>query len=269
MSWEWSNLIEARFVDGQISVALGPAVWIVAAGLFLIWVLWSRPWERFRRARRVEEITVSFFGMSWRLVRNRETAQLAHEAYVELVTRKAAIPFDEENDLLVEIYESWHALFAETRRLTRRIDADRLASDQGLRDLQELLIAALNEGLRPHLTRWQARFRHFYAAEMESRPELSPQDAQRGYPDYAELVADLRRTNDMLMSLARRSPAFERGGEQRNARVASSRVDGIASAGPTGATPLASARERTPPDRRVRRGPSVYPVGTICERVFC
>ena len=37
---------------------------------------------------------------------------------------------------------------------------------------------------------------------MESRPELSPQDAQRGFPDYAELVADLRHTNDMLMSLA-------------------------------------------------------------------
>jgi hypothetical protein len=127
---------------------------------------------------------------------------LAHEAYIELITRKAAFEFDEDDDVIVEIYDSWYALFAEIRRLTRQIDADELASNKDLRNLHDLLIAVLNEGLRSHLTRWQARFSRWYTAAEGRRPDDEPQEIQRSYPEYAELVANLKVSNVLLIELA-------------------------------------------------------------------
>ena len=140
MSWEWSNLIDVKFVDGQVAASVGPVVWVAAAALVVAWLLWIRPWERVRRRWRSEEVTVTLLGTTWRMARDRETAQIALEAYVELVTRKAAIPFDEDNDVIVEVYDSWYAMFGEVRQLARRIDADAMASNPSLRELRDLLI---------------------------------------------------------------------------------------------------------------------------------
>lgn len=59
----------------------------------------------------------------------------------------------------------------------------------------------LNDGMRPHLTRWQAEFRRWYKREIAEpkNAERSPQEVQRGFPGYDELVADLKRTNGILM----------------------------------------------------------------------
>ena len=143
-----------------------------------------------------------FFGTTWRIERDRETARLAHQAYVELITRKAALEFEERDDVLTEIYDSWYALFGEIRRLTRELDADGIARNADLRQLHDLLVAVLNQGLRPHLTRWHARFRRWYTAEADGRPEASPQEIQRAYPEYDELVASLRMANQLLIELA-------------------------------------------------------------------
>lgn len=211
MSWEWSNLIDISFVDGQLAVTVGPILWIAAAVAIVAWLIWTRPWRGIRQRWRTEEITVSLFGTTWRMARDRDTAQLAHEAYVELVTRKVAIPFDEQNDVIVEVYDSWDAMFGEVRRLAREIDADSLSSNTSLRELHDLLIAVLNSGLRPHLTRWQARFRRFYAIELESSPTETPQEIQRRYPEYDDLVADIRGANDVLMGLAEDLKRFSHG----------------------------------------------------------
>jgi hypothetical protein len=41
---------------------------------------------------------------------NHEVIQIAHKAWTELVTRKAALPFDQEHDLIIEVYNSWYTL---------------------------------------------------------------------------------------------------------------------------------------------------------------
>ena len=55
------------------------------------------------------------------------------------------------------------------------------------------MIRVLNQGLRPHLTRWQARFRRWYdtAITTESNRGKSPQESQKQFPEYAALVGDL------------------------------------------------------------------------------
>ena len=202
MNWEWSNLIDVSVSDGQIAASVGPAVWLSAIGLAVLWILIQKPWYRLPLRWRVVEINPTFFNTQWRIVRNTETAQLAHEAYVELVTRKAALKIEEEHDVFTEIYDSWYALFREIRRLARKLDADEVSRNAHLRRLHELLVDVLNCGLRPHLTRWQSRFRRWYEEESRNRPSESAQDIQRSYPEYSQLVASLKEANHLLIDLA-------------------------------------------------------------------
>ena len=201
MTWEWSLLVDARIGDGQVAIAVGPVVWIGVLLVLAAWLVWQRPWQVLHRWR-VVQISPTFFGIRWDIERDRQTAKLAHEAYVELITRKAAIAFEEGDDVLTEIYDSWYALFGEIRRLARQIDAEEIAKNKNLRRLHDLLVTVLNQGLRPHLTRWQARFRRWYTAETDRRPGDSPQDIQRAYPEYEDLVASLRDANRLLVELA-------------------------------------------------------------------
>jgi hypothetical protein len=134
-----------------------------------------------------------------------DVALLAHQAWVEITTRKAAIPFDEVHDVIAEIYDSWYELFGALRELSKNVP-----TRHGLREggdasqLVEILTGALNEGLRPHLTQWQTRFRRWYEDELK-KPEtagLAPQDIQQRYPQYDALVADLRGVNAGLAEFA-------------------------------------------------------------------
>lgn len=131
---------------------------------------------------------------------NYEVKQIAHKAWVELKTRKAGLPIDKDNDVISDIYESWYNLFGEIRALTRDIPASKLKNSD-TRKLVELLINTLNDGLRPHLTRWQAKYRWWYdkAVTKSDDDRLTPQDIQNQYPKYKELVEDMLKINEQLV----------------------------------------------------------------------
>lgn len=201
MNWDWAVLVNARFVDGRVAVDIGPLPWAIGLLLAAGWVVGQRPWRLLGHGWEVQEISPTFFGVQWKITRNARTAQLAHEAYVELVTRKAGIPIEQDHDVIVEIYNSWYSLFGEIRRLGRGLPAEALARDPNLRRLHDLLIDVLNKGLRPHLTRWQSRFRYWYADARRNSPNEGPQEIQRRFPEYDQLVAGLRDANATLMAL--------------------------------------------------------------------
>ncbi|MFA5229788.1 MAG: hypothetical protein WC446_08595, partial [Candidatus Paceibacterota bacterium] len=60
----------------------------------------------------------------------------------------------------------------------------------------------LNDGLRPHLTKWQARFRTWSAAKKDKLIEMTPQEFQKEYPEYNYLIEDLLKVNEQLMQYA-------------------------------------------------------------------
>lgn len=100
---------------------------------------------------------VSFGGLKIHVKRTSEVVRIAHAAWTEIVTRKAAVPFDPDHDLIAEVHDSWYARFGELRQLTRSVPAEELRRSEDARDLVHLLDGVLNKGLRPHLTRWQSR----------------------------------------------------------------------------------------------------------------
>lgn len=122
---------------------------------------------------------------------------VAWKLYVQLVTRKAALPFDEQYDLISDVYDSLFELFQITRDLLLELPLREFQRTEGV---ASLLIRVLNDGVRPHLTRWQADFRK-WLKDTEASPDssgMTPQELQQQYPRYAELVSDLKRTNTEL-----------------------------------------------------------------------
>lgn len=56
-----------------------------------------------------------------------------------------------------------------------------------------------NDGLRPHLTTWQARFRKWYKNASEN-DDRDPQDIQKDFPQYEALIKDIRETNQKMVA---------------------------------------------------------------------
>ena len=131
-----------------------------------------------------------------------EDVQIEHRIWVELATRKAALPIDPEHDVIVEVYDSWYSLFGKVLELIAAIPARVLHQEQSTRELVRIATATLNQGLRPHLTQWQARFRNWYGNQAGELKSKSPQEVQRQFPEYSALMADMQRVNRELIEYA-------------------------------------------------------------------
>ncbi|PSV54717.1 hypothetical protein [Photobacterium sp. GB-1] len=164
-----------------------------------------------------EEITVKepFTGTEVKIKANTEDKKVAHRIWTELVTRKAAIPFQRDKDVIVEVYDSWHSLFLCVREQISAIPVEKLRNREKV-DIEKLIdisTKVLNDGLRPHLTEWQAKYRAWYtAAQCDGKySELTPQDLQRQYPQYDELVSDIESVNLKLAAFANELKKIVRG----------------------------------------------------------
>ena len=186
--------------DWSISCTVHPLV-IVGAAAMAIGLYW---WRRRSSLQEWEpvQIDVPFGGSKVTIKPNHEVLKIAHQAWTELVTRKAGLEFDESNDVLVEVYDSWYTVFKEIRGLIKSIPVQKLKESTDAQKLSEVLIDILNNGLRPHLTQWQARFRRWYAIELTKYPDLSPQEIQKQFTGYAELVADLKKVNHQMIQFS-------------------------------------------------------------------
>lgn len=181
-------------------------VWLLLLVVLAALAWWVLPWlrRRFLHGFRTKSVKVSFKGVEMEICPDTETWRIAHQAWVEIKSRKVGLPFDGEFDVITEVYDSWYALFGVLRDLTKSIPADRLQQCGPTRDLVRLLMTALNEGLRPHLTRWQAIFRRWYDVELAKteNENASPQDIQRKFEKYADLVKELREVNAEFVEFA-------------------------------------------------------------------
>lgn len=134
---------------------------------------------------------------------NKSDLQVAHKIWTELVTRKAAIPIDKEHDVIEEIYNSWHTMFQKVREFISEIPADLIRNNKSTKEIVRIATQTLNDGLRPHLTRWQARFRNWSFAEKHKLMEMTPQELQKEYPEYNDLIEDLMRVNTQLIQYSK------------------------------------------------------------------
>jgi len=142
--------------------------------------------------------------LSFKVERNYENLYIANRIYIELTTRKAAIPIDENNDNIEEIYDSWYHLFGIIRDEIKTVPGKYLKDHDPTSALIGLSRKILNDGLRPHLTEHQAKFRKWLenAKKESSNQVLSPQEVQMKYPDFTNLISSMKTVNLVLVNYA-------------------------------------------------------------------
>lgn len=197
----WKELLHIS-VDNNFSLNLeiGASLFLLltVAGIIAIilkWVLNKDGLPIFET-----ELNIPLGGIgSIKIKSNQEVKQIAHKAWAELATRKVGITFDPGNDVITEVYSSWYQLFQEIRNLIKEIPSNHL-QNKSTGKLVDILVKTLNEGLRPHLTKWQARFKKWYEVEAQkpSNKDKCPQDIQKEFPQYKELTAELLTINKEL-----------------------------------------------------------------------
>lgn len=200
----WLELSLLNWREWGFELRIG-VVWVLIclASLFLLKWIWPIFRLKWLRGFRPKIVRISFSGPEIELCPDHEIRRIAYQAWVEIQTRKVGLPFDEEHDVIAEIYDSWYQVFPVLRDLCKGIPPECLAEGDACK-LVNLLFESINEGLRPHLTRWQAKFRRWYshAINATENKELTPQEIQRKYPDFSSLVSDMRAVNTQFVSFA-------------------------------------------------------------------
>ena len=164
----------------------------------------------------VVEMEIEISGIpkaTFKLKRDYSNLYIANRIYVELITRKVTLPFEEDKDVIIEVYNSWYQLFALIREDMKTIPGHFLQKKHSGAELVALNAKILNDGLRPHLTTYQAAFRRWYEAEIKDikSAQLSPQEIQEKYPKYQELVEDIKKANLVLVDYTNNLKQFIEG----------------------------------------------------------
>ena len=176
--------------------------WLLLGIVFTVGLLYfifrrklKRVIEDFITSETSFEINTGLVKFNQKIKRNYENL------YIELVTRKAAIPIDKEKDVLIEIYSSWYTLFKIIREEIKNLPGEFLIHNESSKKLIDLTIEILNNGLRPHLTEYQAEFKKWYDHEIEEETKgnrKSPQEIQKLYPKYTVLTDSMLEVNKTL-----------------------------------------------------------------------
>lgn len=151
------------------------AVVIVIVGL----ILKKLSLKLARHSINVDEVSLGIGQSNIKLTYNKKDQEIAYKLWVELNTRKIGLAFDEDYDVIIEVYNSWYDFFKIARELLKDVPPSLFSYST---ELITVTTDVLNKGLRPHLTKWQAKYRKWY--EEKSKDSRSPQEIQRTFPEY-------------------------------------------------------------------------------------
>lgn len=197
---DWKLSFEISIIPTLILVV------IVVGGLLILRYLSHRRLSDFE----IDSAEMGLGDAKFTFKPNDTDRQIAYSIWVELSTRKIGLPIDPEDDVIAEIYDSWHTFFGVTREMIKDIPVSKVRGDSTSK-IVDLSVEVLNEGLRPHLTKWQARFRHWYEHQTEDVADIEPQALQKKFPAYKELIADLLTVNQRLIAYRRKMNELVRG----------------------------------------------------------
>jgi hypothetical protein len=202
------DIIRLSVNTKQPSITISSS-WMVLAIIALVTIIYliiKRSFVKNKLRWQTLEIEISGTPKAtFKVERNFENLFIANRIYIELTTRKAAILFDEENDVIEEIYNSWYKLFGIIRDEIKAVPGKYLHDHDATQSLIGLTEKILNEGLRPHLTKYQAKYRKWLKNIIE-KPEnenKTPQQIQKNYPEYNELVISMKEVNKLLIDYSK------------------------------------------------------------------
>lgn len=156
--------------------------------------------KQFFKSIEISETVIGIGKSSIKIKCDKRVQGIAHKIWIELKTRKIGIMFEEDQDVITEVYDSWYEAFKIIRKQLEEIPEERIGD---AKELIDIVLKVLNDGLRPHLTKWQAKYRVWYKKEKEKNQNMTPQEIQKMYPEYQELVSDLKKTNEIMINFSK------------------------------------------------------------------
>lgn len=156
--------------------------------------------KQFFKSIEISETVIGIGKSSIKIKCDKRVQGIAHKIWIELKTRKIGIMFEEDQDVITEVYDSWYEAFKIIRKQLEEIPEERIGD---AKELIDIVLKVLNDGLRPHLTKWQAKYRAWYKKEKEKNQNMTPQEIQKMYPEYQELVSDLKKTNEIMINFSK------------------------------------------------------------------
>lgn len=189
------------FVTDKLSLGVEVSAWLVV--LLLVVTIAVLLWKRTDKRIHAVELNIQLGGIGTiRMTPTWEDIQIAHQIWTELVTRKAAVAMDAENDVICEIYDSWYALFQRIRELIGDVPGKCIRREKSTQAIVRIAIDTLNVGLRPHLTKWNARYRNWWENTKDALKGMTPQEHQKQFPAYSELLSEMQEVNRKLIQYA-------------------------------------------------------------------
>lgn len=186
----------------NIKVDISPYVILLGALIVISLLAFKLFWggSLSLRSFEIDEAEIGLGNQKLKLKPNLVDKQIAYKIWVELSTRKIGLPIDLEHDVVTEVYDSWYTFFAVTRELIKEVPVAMFRREDTAKIIG-LSIDILNEGIRPHLTTWRAKYRRWYDAQLieDENKSLSPQEIQVKYPEYERLQGDLMKVNASLI----------------------------------------------------------------------
>ena len=195
------DIISVKFEGWQNIVVSFNWITIIILFLLILFISLGIKWihkKAILKTVTIEEATIGIGNSSVTIKYDGCIKEIAYKIWIELTTRKIGLKFDEKYDIISEVYDSWYEAFKVIRTLLANIPANRISDAKGLIDITTKV---LNNGLRPHLTAWQAKYRAWYNSTL-SDATATPQEIQRTYPEYHLLIDDLKKTNDIMIKYA-------------------------------------------------------------------
>lgn len=198
--------------NSSITIQISDLVTAILIIILIIIILLSSFFRNRTILYGIKEFTINFptTTITYEIPRDYDNIEIAHKIYTELITRKAAIPIDVDNDVIIEIYNSWYDLFRIIREEIKNIPGENIRNKSKSEPLVRMATDILNKGLRPHLTKYQAKFRKWYYEQLDSSESKgkSPQNIQKNYLEYNELIADMKVVNILLLEYSSQLKSF-------------------------------------------------------------
>src|SRR6266540_6667680 len=117
---DWRDVVDVNIRGWGVDVHVGILLAAVLAAVVAIAWLGGRS-----RGWRMTRANFSFAGCgNVDICPDNDVARIAHQAWVEMRTRKAAILFDPGHDVIAEVYNSWYELFRALRELAKNVPAE-------------------------------------------------------------------------------------------------------------------------------------------------
>lgn len=185
--------------DNCIQISLNIYLLLIIIAIFMLLLAIRIIIKRRRFSIELNELEIGIGKNKVTLKPDYTDKQIAYKLWVEISTRKIGLEFEEDKDVIQEVYNSWYDFFGIARNIIKEIPVQKIKTDKE-ENLVQVSIKVLNLGLRPHLTQWQAKFRHWLSTTEEKFKNLPPQEIQKQYPDYIDLINNLKETNERLIN---------------------------------------------------------------------